>query len=103
MSLFDSEILQELSGLSFGICAGGVAVGLLLWLTGWWLHRFWIGLAATTLAGMLGLVTGSSNGLHPVVARVVLPMRGRGAALTFVPLAAVGAAGRGATCSVANA
>src|SRR5437773_4502182 len=99
MSLFDSEILQELSGLSFGICAGGVAVGLLLWLTGWWLHRFWIVLAATTLAGILGLVTGSSNGMQAVIGAVLLAIAAGVLALALVRLVAF-AAGGAAACLV---
>jgi len=96
MSLFDSEILQELSGLSFGICAGGVAVGLLLWLTGWWLHRFWIVLAATTLAGILGLVTGSSNGMQAVIGAVLLAIAAGVLALALVRLVAFAAGGAAA-------
>ena len=65
MSIFDPEILQELCGLSFGLCVTGAVVGLLLWLTGWWLHRFWIVLAITVVVMGLGAIR-SSRGVGAV-------------------------------------
>jgi hypothetical protein len=97
MSIFDPEILQELSNLSLGLCVGGAAVGWLLWLTGWWLHRFWIVLAATTLAGILGLVSGSANGIQAIIAAVLLAIAAGVLALALVRLVAF-AAGGAAAC-----
>jgi len=97
MSIFDPEILQELSGLSLGLCVGGAALGWLLWLTGWWLHRFWIVLAATTLAGILGLVSGSASGIQAIIAAVLLAIAAGVLALALVRLVAF-AAGGAAAC-----
>jgi len=96
MSVFDPEILEELSGLSLGLCAGGVVIGLLLWLTGWWLHRFWIVLAATTAAGILGLVSGPVSGIHALIAAVLLAIAAGVLALALIRLVAFGAGGAAA-------
>jgi len=97
MSILDPEILQELSGLSVGLCIAGAVVGLLLWLTGWWLHRFWIVLATTALAGILGLVSGSVHGVQALIAAVLLAVAAGILALALIRLVAF-AAGGAAAC-----
>ena len=99
MSIFDPEILQELCRLSVGLCATGTAVGLLLWLTGWWLHRFRIVLATTALAGILGLASGSVHGVQPLIAAVLLAIAAGILALALIRLVAF-AAGGAAACLV---
>jgi hypothetical protein len=47
-------------------------VGVLLWTTGWMAHRFWIVLATTFAAGMVGLRVGPDYGLQPIVAGLLL-------------------------------
>ncbi len=96
MSVFDPEILEELSGLSVGLCAGGTIVGFLLWLTGWWLHRFWIVLAATTAAGILGLASGPVSGIHALIAALLLAIAAGVLALALIRLVAFGAGGAAA-------
>ena len=96
MSIFDPEILQELCGLSVGLCVTGAAVGLLLWLTGWWLHRFWIVLATTALAGILGLASGSVHGVQPLIAAVLLAIAAGILALALIRLVAFAAGGAAA-------
>jgi hypothetical protein len=96
MSVFDPETLEELSGLSTGLCVGGSTIGFLLWFTGWWLHRFWIVLAATTGAGILGLVSGSVSGLQALIAAVLLAIAAGVLALALVRLVAFGAGGAAA-------
>ena len=39
-----------------------LTLGLALWLTGWRLHRFWIVLATTLVAGITGLASGPAPG-----------------------------------------
>ncbi len=74
-------------------------MGFLLWLTGWWLHRFWIVLAATTGAGILGLVTGSVTGIQALIAAVLLAIAAGVLALALIRLVAF-AAGGAAACLV---
>jgi hypothetical protein len=99
MSILDPEILQELCGLSLGLCVAGAMVGLLLWLTGWWLHRFWIVLAITALAGILGLASGSVQGVQPLIAAVLLAIAAGILALALIRLVAF-AAGGAAACFI---
>jgi hypothetical protein len=93
MSIFEPEILQELCGLSVGLCVFGAVVGLLLWLTGWWLHRFWIVLATTALAGIVGLVSGSVHGVQGLIAAVLLAVAAGILALALIRLVAFAAGG----------
>ena len=93
MSIYDPEILQELCGLSVGLCVTGAVVGWLLWLTGWWLHRFWIVLITTALSCILGLASGSVHGIQPLIAAVLLAMAAGILALALVRLVAFAAGG----------
>ena len=54
------------------MCGVGIAVGLLLWLFGWWGHKFWIVLATTVVAGIAGLSSARSAGVQPFVAGLLL-------------------------------
>ena len=93
MSIIDPEIIQELVGLSLGLCIAGTVVGFLLWLTGWWFHRFWIVLATTAVAGILGLVSGTVQGLQPLIAAVLLAIAAGVLALALIRLVAFAAGG----------
>src|SRR5262249_41732082 len=62
----------------FPLLATGTTVGLLLWLLGWWGHRFWIVLIATVGAGIFGLNAGPNYGLQPVVAALLLAVSAGG-------------------------
>ena len=53
MQLIEPDILAEASGLSVGISACGLLLGLAVWLTGWRRHRFWVVLTITLVARML--------------------------------------------------
>jgi hypothetical protein len=68
MQLIAPDIFAEVGRLSNGACAIGFALGLLLWLTGWWQHRFWVVASLTATAGILGLQSGRANGAQPLVA-----------------------------------
>src|SRR5262245_24456901 len=60
MTIIATDILGDLCGLSLGLIVAIIPIGLLLWLLGWWSHRFWIVLATTVLAGVFGLLEASS-------------------------------------------
>jgi MFS family permease len=91
--LISPDILTEARALSFGLLAAGLIVGLLLWLLGWWGHRFWIVLIATVGAGIFGLNAGPNYGLQPVVAGLLLAISAGVLALTLVRLFAYAAGG----------
>jgi MFS family permease len=93
MHLIAPDILSEARSLSFGLLGAGVVVGLLLWLFGWWGHRFWIVLVATVGAGVFGLSSGSHYGIQPLVAGLLLALSAGVLALTLVRLVAYAAGG----------
>lgn len=67
-----SDILGDLCGLSLGLLILLVPAGLLLWLLGWWTHRFWIVLATTVAAGIYGLNEAGVWRVQPIVVAVLL-------------------------------
>lgn len=93
MHLIAPDVLSEARSLSFGLLGAGLAVGLLLWLLGWWGHRFWIVLVATVGAGVYGLTAGSHYGMQPLVAGLLLAVSAGVLALTLVRLVAYAAGG----------
>jgi hypothetical protein len=72
MTLLAPDILDAARGLSVAMCAALLVVGLLLWSLGWRGHRFWIVLATTLAAGILGLYSEPMHGMQPMVAGVLL-------------------------------
>jgi hypothetical protein len=67
MQLIAPDLYTEVGQLSGGACALGLVVAVLLWLTGWWQHRFWLVASLTTAAGVVGLQQGRSAGVQPLV------------------------------------
>lgn len=75
MAVLDTELLLSMRDLPLAVLGCGAVVGISLWLTGWWLHRFWITLIATVAGGMIGLMYGPELGVkQSVVAGVLLAM-----------------------------
>jgi MFS family permease len=99
MSLFAPDLLAEAHGLSVPACAIGLTVGALLWMSGWWAHRFWIVLGTTLVAGVVGLYAGRLYGLQPLVTGLLLAIGAGLLALALVRLLAF-AAGGAAACLV---
>ena len=52
MQLIAPEILQETRGLSPAVSGTAMFVGLMLWLTGWTWHRFWVVLATLGIVAL---------------------------------------------------
>jgi len=100
MHLVAPDILAEARGLSVALSGTGVAVGLLLWLLGWRGHRFWIVLAATVTAGVVGLCSGSAYGAQPLVAALLLAVAAGALALALVRVVAFVAGGVAAWMAV---
>ena len=93
MQLVVPDILAEAKGLSLGLCIVGLVVGLALLCLGWWSHRFWAGLIAAVVAGVLGLAEGPALRAQPLVAAVLLAIAAGMMALALVRLVAFGAGG----------
>ncbi|MCS6975388.1 MAG: hypothetical protein NZM31_00075 [Gemmatales bacterium] len=68
MQIIAPDLLVEMRDLPLAALASVTAIGLAIWSTGWWTHRFWIALAATLGAGIEGLRSGAEFGLHPMAA-----------------------------------
>ncbi len=93
MSIINPDILAEGRDFSIAFCAVGLAVGLLLWLTGWRAHRFWIVLFATLAAGITGLLRAQQFGVQPLVAGLLLAIAAGVLALALIRVIAFLAAG----------
>lgn len=68
MQIIAPDLLVEMRELPLAALAIVTAIGLAIWSTGWWTHRFWIALTATLGAGIEGLRSGADFGLHPMAA-----------------------------------
>jgi hypothetical protein len=93
MSIIASDILTDLCGLSLGLLIALLPTGLLLWLLGWWSHRFWIVLSATVLAGVFGLLEAGAWHVQPIVVAVLLAIAAGVLALALVRVVTFAAAG----------
>jgi hypothetical protein len=93
MHLVAPDILAEARGLSLAASGTAVVVGLLLWLFGAWGHRFWLVLATTLAAGVLGLSHGPDFGVQRLVAGLMLGVTAGVLALSLVRLLAFVAGG----------
>ncbi len=103
MHLIAPDVLAEACappGLSVGVSAAGAGVGLLLWLFGWWGHRFWIVLLATLAAGVVGLASGPAHGLQPLAAGLLLAVAAGAMALAVARVVAFSAGGAAAWLAV---
>jgi hypothetical protein len=93
MHLLAPDILETARELPLAISATVVGLGFLLWLTGWWWHRFWIVLATTVAGGITGLNIGPTYGLKPLVAGLLLAIAGGQLALALVRVVIFAAVG----------
>jgi hypothetical protein len=84
MNLVAPEILQEARGLPPLVTGSALAIGFVLWLWGARGHRFWIALAITAAAGLVGLFHGPTYGLQPLVAGLLLAVAAGTLALSLV-------------------
>jgi hypothetical protein len=93
MQLLVPDILEDAQGLSAAIAGMVLAVGFFIWLFGWRGHRFWIVLAATVAAGLMGLYTAPAIHSHPLVAGLLLAVAAGALALALVRFVAFAAGG----------
>jgi len=95
MQLIAPDILTEARGLSVPFCAAGIIIGLLLWLFGWRWHRFWVVLATTIVAGLIGLSGHAVIGPRMLAAGLLLAIAAGMLAIDLSRLVAFSAAGLG--------
>lgn len=93
MQLIAPDLIGEMRGLSLPLLLAGLVLGLVLWLTGWWGHRFWIVLVATVVAGFAGLLSAAPNQFPPLVAGLLLAVAAGVLALALVRVVAFAAGG----------
>ena len=93
MYIIATDILADLCGLSLGLLIALIPIGLMLWLFGWWGHRFWIVLATTVLAGVFGLLEAPVWHAQPIVAAVLLAIAAGVLALALVRVITFSAGG----------
>lgn len=98
MQIIAPDLFAEVSRLSVGACIIGIALGLALWLTGWWQHRFWVVVILSAVAGVVGLEQGRAAGVQPLVAGLLAAMAAGWMAMELAKLLAF--AGGGATASL---
>lgn len=96
MQLLAPDILEEARKLSVGVTGTAFAIGLLLWITGWWGHRFWIVLTSTVTAGIVGLSIGPLHGMKPLIAGLLLAIAAGVLALALVRVIVFGVGGAAA-------
>lgn len=80
------DLLADLCGLSPGLVGVAAAIGAALWLLGWWSHRFWVVLAATVSAGVIGLYEAPVLKAQPLIASLLLALAAGFLALALIRL-----------------
>jgi hypothetical protein len=93
MELIDSDILADVRQLSAILPILGVLAGLVLWLAGWWTHRFWVVLGLTVLGGIAGLQHAAELHAQPLLAALGVAIAAGILALTLIRLLAFLAGG----------
>src|SRR5258707_10405808 len=93
MQLLALDILEDACGFSAGVSGTGLVIGLLIWLLGWRGHRFWIVLAATVGAGILGMYSAPAYKVQPLVAGLLLAVAAGALALALIRVVAFLAGG----------
>jgi hypothetical protein len=81
MEIVSSKIIAEASELPSLVLVLTAAVGPLLWVLGWRMHRGLFVAASTFVAGMYGLAHGPAFGLYPAVAAGLMSLSAGGLAM----------------------
>jgi hypothetical protein len=93
MQVVTTDLLTDMCGLSPLLNAVIAAAGLVLCLFGWWSHRFWIVLAATVAAGVLGLSQAAALRTPALPVAVLMSLAAGVLALSLIRVAVFLAAG----------
>lgn len=100
MDLIVPDLLADVRQLSVVLPLGGVLAGLVLWLFGWWTHRFWVVLALTVLGGICGLHYAAELHTQPLLAALGVALAAGVLAMTLIRLLAFLAGGAAALVMV---
>jgi hypothetical protein len=87
------DILADVRQLSAVFAVLGLVIGMVLWLAGWWTHRFWVVLGMTVLGGFVGLHNTAVLQTQPLVAALGVGLAAGILALTLVRIGAFVAGG----------
>jgi hypothetical protein len=93
MQFVAPDLLADACGLSVPLIVTGMVAGAVLWLFGWWTHRFWVVLITTVLAGLYGLYEAPAFRTQPLLAGLLLAIAAGLLALALVRLLAFLAGG----------
>jgi MFS family permease len=87
MDIIAADMIAAMRELPLLAVLALTGCGFVLWLAGWWSHRFWATLACTIGAGIYGLQRGPEFGLKPVISGILLAVAGGALALSMARLA----------------
>jgi hypothetical protein len=84
MEIVSSKLVSEASELPSAVLVLTAAIGPLLWVLGWRIHRALIVAASTFIGGVYGLAHGATFGLYPVVAAGLMCLSAGGLAMSTI-------------------
>jgi MFS family permease len=93
MEVIAPDILADVRLLSAVFSVAAILAGLVLWLVGWWTHRFWVVLGLTVAGGVWGLQHAAELRTTPLLAAIGVGLASGLLALTVVRLGAFFAGG----------
>jgi len=93
LEIITSDMMASMQELPLLAVAALAVCGLVLWLGGWWSHRFWAALGCTLAAGVYGLQRGEEFGVPPAVSGILLAVSGGVLALSLMRVAVFAASG----------
>jgi hypothetical protein len=93
MDLIAPDILADVRQLSAILPIGGLLAGVVLWLAGWWTHRFWVVLTLTVLGGIVGLQYAAQLRTQPLPAALGVALVAGILGMTLIQLLAFLAGG----------
>lgn len=93
MQVVTLDLLRDACQLSPPLGLAALAAGVMLWLCGWWSHRFWVVLFATVLAGLYGLVQAPLLHAPPLPTAVLMALSAGVLALALIRVIVFVAAG----------
>jgi hypothetical protein len=84
MEIISPQLVAKASELPSAVLLVTAAIGPLLWVLGWRVHRALFVAAATVAGGVYGLAHGPALGLYPIVAGMLLSLSAAGLALAML-------------------